>query len=63
MSKIEQLRILRERDQGGVRADKQKRAIRQASDRPAKAVTKAMLDEAVRAEAIQKPRKKPKGRK
>lgn len=49
-TKAEQLKALRERGQGGVRVDKQKRAMRQASDRPAKAITKSMLD-AVRAAA------------
>jgi hypothetical protein len=53
-SKLEQLRAMRERGQGGVRAESRKRA---ASDRPAKAVTKAMLERA--ASAIPpKPRKK-----
>ncbi len=51
-SKLEQLRAMRERGQGGVRAEKWK-----ASDRPAKAVTKTMLERA--ASAIRpKPRKK-----
>lgn len=54
MSKLEQLRAMRERGQGGVRAESRKRV---ASDRPAKAVTKAMLERA--ASAIPpKPKKK-----
>jgi hypothetical protein len=64
-SKLEQLKALRERGQGGVRADKQKRAMRRASDRPAKAITKAMLDDAVRAASAIPPklRKKPREKK
>lgn len=52
MSKLEQLRAMRERGQGGVRAKKWK-----TSDRPVKAVTKAMLERAAWA-IPPKPKKK-----
>lgn len=45
-TKLEQLRAMRERGQGGVRAEARKRV---ASDRPAKAITKAMLERAATA--------------
>jgi hypothetical protein len=54
-SKLAQLRLLRERGQGGVRPEKKRRV---ATDRNAKAVTKAMLEAASAIPA--KPRKKPK---
>jgi len=53
-TKLDQLRAMRERGQGSVRAESRKRI---ASDRPAKAITNAMLNRA--ASAIPpKPRKK-----
>lgn len=56
MSKLEQLRAMRERGQGGVRAESRKRV---ASDRPAKAITKGMLEMLEKAAAIPpKPKKK-----
>ena len=54
MSKLEQLRAMRERGQGGVRAEGRKRV---ASDRPEKAITKAILERAATAIPA-KPKKK-----